>query len=198
MKSKPLSKSPHCHREPEPCLRFTPTAWAKLLCLRDATDAEVGGFGLSDAEDLLLVRDILLVKQEVSSVTVAFDDAAVADLFEDLVAAGCHPEQFARLWMHTHPGSSPLPSSTDEGTFQRVFGECHWSVMFILARTGQTYARLRFGVGPGGGHGDPRGSGLQRALCGLGSTPVAGAVPPAGESGGKPVPAHAPQYLLPR
>ena len=85
-----------------------------------------------------------------SSVTVAFDDAAVADLFEDLVAAGCHPEQFARLWMHTHPGSSPLPSSTDENTFGRVFGECHWSVMFILARTGQTYARLRFGVGPGG------------------------------------------------
>lgn len=148
MKSKPLSKL--YRREPEPCLRFTPSAWAKLLCLRDATDAEVGGFGLSDPDDLLLVRDILLVKQEVSSVSVAFDDAAVADLFEDLVEEGCHPEQFARLWMHTHPGSSPLPSSTDEDTFKRVFGECHWAVMFILARTGHTYARLRFGVGPGG------------------------------------------------
>lgn len=134
----------------EPTLRFTPTAWAKLLCLRDAADAEVGGFGLTSPDDPLLVHDILLVKQEVSSVTVAFDDEAVADLFEDLVAEGRHPEEFARIWVHTHPGSSPNPSGVDEQTFTRVFGTCHWAVMFILARGGQSYARIRFGVGPGG------------------------------------------------
>ena len=39
---------------------------------------------------------------------------------------------------------------TDEETFERVFGRCDWAVMFILARTGKTYARLRFNVGPGG------------------------------------------------
>ena len=69
------------------CLRLTPVAWAKLLCLRDSGDCEVGGFGLTSAEDLLLVQDILLIQQQVSAVTVAFDDTAVADLLEDLVTA---------------------------------------------------------------------------------------------------------------
>ncbi len=60
------------------------------------------------------------------------------------------PEQFARTWLHTHPGDCPTPSMTDEETFNRVFGRCDWAVMFVLARGGQTYARLRFNVGPGG------------------------------------------------
>lgn len=39
---------------------------------------------------------------------------------------------------------------TDEETFARAFGGCDWSVMAILGRTGNTYARLRFPAGPGG------------------------------------------------
>ena len=38
-----------------PSLRFTPTAWAKLLFLRDYGDTEVGGFGIAASDDLLLV-----------------------------------------------------------------------------------------------------------------------------------------------
>ena len=34
--------------------------------------------------------------------------------------------------------------------FARVFGGCDWAVMFVLARSGKTYARLRFNVGPCG------------------------------------------------
>ena len=82
--------------------------------------------------------------------TVAFDDHAVADFFEDQVDLGRKPEQFARIWLHTHPGNSPTPSMTDEATFARVFGACDWAVMAIIAKGGQTYARLRFNVGPGG------------------------------------------------
>ena len=52
--------------------------------------------------------------------------------------------------MHTHPGSSADPSFVDEETFERVFGSCDWALMFIIARSGQTYARLRFNTGPGG------------------------------------------------
>ncbi|MCE9557043.1 MAG: hypothetical protein K8T91_27160, partial [Planctomycetes bacterium] len=43
-----------------------------------------------------------------------------------------------------------MPSSTDEETFRRVFGPCDWSVMAIVARGGESYARLRFNAGPGG------------------------------------------------
>jgi hypothetical protein len=38
---------------------------------------------------------------------------------------------------------------TDEETFARVFGRADWAVMMIVARGGQTYARLQLNVGPG-------------------------------------------------
>ena len=136
------------HRSPS--LRFSPTAWAKLVFLRDITDNEVGGFGITEADDLLFVTDFVLIKQKVTSVSVSFDDDAVADYFEDQVEAGRRPEQFARIWLHSHPGNSPQPSCTDEETFTRVFGSCDWSIMAIVAQDSSTYAKLRFNTGPGG------------------------------------------------
>lgn len=137
-------------RTRRPSLRFSPTAWAKLLCLRDEGPTEVGGFGITSADDLLCVEDVCLIRQSCTVVSVKFDDAAVAEFFEEQVTAGRKPEQFARIWIHTHPGDSASPSHVDERTFRRVFGRCDWAVMFILAQGGQTYARIRYGVGPGG------------------------------------------------
>jgi hypothetical protein len=134
----------------QPALRFSPTAWAKLLYLRDLGETEVGGFGISAADDPLYVEDIELVRQICTGVSVAFDDQAVADFFDRQVDLGRRPEQFARTWVHTHPGNSPEPSMVDEDTFARVFGRTDWALMFILARRGQSYCRLRFNVGPGG------------------------------------------------
>ncbi len=138
------------HESNSTVLRFTPTAWAKLLFFRDYDETEITGFGISAADDLLLIEDFVTIKQEVSVVSVSMEDQAIANYFEDQVDAGRKPEQFGRLWIHSHPGNSPIPSSTDESTFQRVFGHCQWSVMFIIARDGSSYARLRFNVGPGG------------------------------------------------
>ncbi len=131
-----------------PSLRFTPTAWAKLLFMRDYGDTEIGGFGIAASDDLLLVEDVQLVKQVCSWAHVAFDDESVADFFDQQVDARRRPEQFGRIWVHTHPGDCPRPSMTDEETFDRVFGRSDWAVMFILACEGQSYARLRFNVGP--------------------------------------------------
>jgi hypothetical protein len=131
-------------------LRFSPHAWAKLLFLRDRGPTEIGGFGISSEEDPLLVTDIAVPRQNGSYAGVEFEDDAVADLFDEQVDLGRRPDQFARIWVHTHPGDSPCPSGVDEETFRRVFGACDWAVMFILARGGATYARLRFRAGPGG------------------------------------------------
>jgi hypothetical protein len=131
-------------------LRFTPTAWAKLLYLRDAGDTEIGGFGLSRPDDLLQVQDLLLVRQETGPEFVRFDDLAVAELFEQQIDAGRQPAEFGRIWIHTHPGASPRPSLVDEETFARAFGRCDWAVMAILACGGASYARLTWQVGPGG------------------------------------------------
>lgn len=133
-----------------PSLRFSPTSWAKLLFLRDRGETEIGGFGLSAPDDPLLVVDVLTVKQRCTWASVKFDDAAVADLFDDLVDQGLSPTQFGRIWLHTHPGDCPLPSRVDEATFARVFGRTDWSVMGIVAKNDATYARLSFHVGPGG------------------------------------------------
>ena len=133
----------------KPILRFSPTAWAKLLYFRDKTDNEIGGFGISEAEDLLYVRQFITVKQQVSAVSVKFEDEAVAGLFDRQVDLGRKPEQFARIWCHSHPFDSPQPSGVDEETFSRVFGDCQWAVMFILAGNNSCYARLSFNVGPG-------------------------------------------------
>jgi len=131
-------------------LRFSPTAWAKLLYFRDRTDNEVGGFGITRADDLLYVEEFLTVCQEVTCVSVKFDDQAVADFFETQVDLGRRPEQFARLWLHSHPGNSPEPSGTDQDTFARVFGGCQWALMFIIAQSDACHARLDFNIGPGG------------------------------------------------
>lgn len=115
-----------------PRLRFSPTAWAKLLFLRDRGPTEVGGFGITPPDDLLYVQDVRLVRQRCTVVSVAFDDTAVAEFFDEQVDAGRKPEQFGRIWIHTHPADSALPSQLDEETYLRVFGRCDWAVMFIL------------------------------------------------------------------
>ncbi len=133
-----------------PALRFSPTAWAKLVFLRDYGETEVGGFGIAPSDDLLFIEDVQLVNQKCNCVHVSFDDESVADFFDTQVDSRRRPEQFARIWLHTHPADCARPSSTDEETFARVFGKCEWAVMAILAREGQTFARLQFNVGPGG------------------------------------------------
>jgi proteasome lid subunit RPN8/RPN11 len=143
-------RSQAARQPPTPTLRFTPYAWAQLLHLRDRGDTEIGGFGVAWGAELLRIDELALVRQRCSPVTVAFADEAVADYFDGQVAAGRRPEQFARVWIHTHPGDSPLPSGTDEETFARVFGRCDWAVLCILARGGQSYARLEWHRGPGG------------------------------------------------
>lgn len=131
-------------------LRFSPTAWAKLVFLRDRGGTEIGGFALTPPENLLYVQEFLTVKQRTTPASISFDDDSVADLVEAQVDAGRKPEQFLRLWLHTHPGDCPQPSCIDENTFRRVFGRCDWAVMFILAQGGSSYCRLQFNTGPGG------------------------------------------------
>ena len=99
-------------RPRQPTLKFSPTAWAKLLFLRDLGPTDVGGFGISAADDLLRIEDVPLVRQSCTSVTVHFDDAVAADFFDSQVDQGLPPSRFGRVWIHTHPGSSAsAPSS---------------------------------------------------------------------------------------
>lgn len=106
-------------------------------------------FGITPPDDLLLIEDVALIRQRCTPVTTAFDDEAVADFIDEQVDLGRTPEQCCRIWLHTHPGDCPLPSGTDEATFAEAFDGPDWSVMFIIAEGGRTYAQVKFNVGPG-------------------------------------------------
>ena len=122
-------------------IRFTQKAWDTILFYRDISGNEFGAFGIAP-NDRFTVEEIVPVKQTVTSCTVAFDDDSVSDFFCDMAESGLKPEQYGRIWIHTHPGSSPSPSGTDEETFAKCFGKCDWSVMFNLGRTGKVYSRM--------------------------------------------------------
>lgn len=107
----------------------------------------MGGFGIAPADDLLCVEDIRLVRQSCTEITVQFDDHGVADFFDEQIDAGRRPEQVGRIWIHTHPGSCPLPSGIDVETFEHSFGRCDWAVMFILAQSGDCHAELHWRQG---------------------------------------------------
>jgi proteasome lid subunit RPN8/RPN11 len=138
------------HDHPRQRLIFAPLAWLKLQYFCHAGATEIAGFAITGDDDPLRVEEFVTVRQRNSMTTVELDDQAVADFLDRSVDAGLPPERVMRIWIHTHPGSSPEPSQVDEATFTRVFGRCDWAVMVILDRAGHIYARLSFHVGPGG------------------------------------------------
>jgi len=141
-------RSRKCRGE-RPTIRFTPFAWSKLLFLRDCGGTEVSGFGIHATNDLLLIEDVRLVKQQCTSASVQFSDTAAQELLDAAAPDRVRDVRSGCIWIHTHPGDCALPSDTDEETFARCLQAVHWAVMFIIAANGDTYARLQFNVGPG-------------------------------------------------
>ena len=75
-------RSRKCRGE-RPTIRFTPFAWSKLLFLRDCGGTEVSSFGIHATNDLLLIEDVRLVKQQCTSASVQFADTAAQELLEN-------------------------------------------------------------------------------------------------------------------
>ena len=92
-----------------PALRFSPTAWAKLVYYRDRSDAEVAGFGIASDDDPLRVMDLEPVCERSSNMPVVFDERAVADFFAGQVhqiREGMPLVRLTRVWVHSRPGDS--------------------------------------------------------------------------------------------
>jgi hypothetical protein len=124
-------------------LRFSPYAWAKLLFMRDIGGTEVGAKAITRKDDFLYVEDMLFIKQRCSAVLTRFSDSACNQLVLQMHEKGIPQAQFDRVWVHTHPGNSATPSGTDEENLINTYGNADWMIMFILAKGGETYCRLR-------------------------------------------------------
>lgn len=130
-------------------LRWSPYSWAKLLYLRDIGPTEVGGYGLTETDDPLLITDIVLVKQECTSATLEFDTKDSMEFVEKMTDRGLSPFQHSNIFWHSHPGNCPNPSIIDENNFNTNFSHPDWAIFFIIARGGATYCRVRHNIGPG-------------------------------------------------
>jgi len=145
-------------------LRLGPRAYAKLQWFRDRGSTEISGFGLSYRSELLYVADFLTIKQKASAASVEFDDDALNKYLDDMVKVGWHPSEVLRIWLHTHPGNSASPSSTDVATFRDVFGGSDWSIMAILAKGGEFKAKFRYNIQEQGIVGEVFGGGREADL----------------------------------
>lgn len=123
-------------------LTISATAMKKITHLL-TLPTEAGAFGLSRIADPLHILDIAIPHQEVSGVSVSFDDNKIAQYTDEMFVQGWEPCECTRIWIHTHPESIAKPSSTDEQTFQKIFGNYEWSAMVIFPKNGTPYARLK-------------------------------------------------------
>ena len=129
----------------KPTLVFAPAAWAKVkfLC-HHHKETEVAFLLINRPGDPLYIDDVYVPKQEVTAVTYNLAEDALTNYAFDIMDR--YPEggvmASGNMQGHTHPGNSATPSGTDEADFNSGYGR-GWAVMFILARGGETYARLR-------------------------------------------------------
>ncbi len=130
------------------CLRYTPYAWAKLVFLRDVGDTEVGGLGITDVDDPLLVVDVVLLNQRCTAVSCEVEDESLVAHNRAMIGRGQSAYPCSRIWIHTNPNDFAMPGPMDDARFDRLFGQYDWAVMSIVARSGASYSRLQFNVGP--------------------------------------------------
>ena len=120
---------------PSNALKWTRSAYLKLLFMCKAADTEIGGFGITDPLDPLRVIDFELIKAEVTTSFVDFCDVSMAQFQAAQAEKGIHPRQCRRIWVHTHPsGMGATPSGQDRQTFDTYFKDMDYGVMFIMAQ----------------------------------------------------------------
>ena len=123
-----------------PVLSISGILYTKLKYMASQFETEVGYMGIIDDNILL---DAWMPKQECSAASVNFDmedyQKQVAILTDD--PWDYHPNSLSRIWIHTHPGNSATPSSTDEDTFKDDF-HSDWRIMLIFAAQQDEYCRI--------------------------------------------------------
>lgn len=135
--------------DPKLRLIFSVPAWLKLQYLCHLGDTEIGGWGITREDDPLYVEEFEIIKQRCTAVTMKFDPIAISDhMARQFVRHKRQPNNCMRVWIHTHPGGmSAQPSGVDVDTFHTELKN-DWMVMAILAKNGDTFARIAYNKGP--------------------------------------------------
>ena len=100
-----------------PLILFTLSALVKMRVIVDECPQEVGWYGIVEKreENVLVIDDILLLKQEVNGGTCELDESSFAELYQKMVEEGREEDvQKLRFWGHSHAGGGVTPSGQDE------------------------------------------------------------------------------------
>lgn len=99
----------------------------KMELIIDIIDTEVGWYGLVEWQkpDIFKVKDIYLLKQEVTGTFTEIDAMALCDLEDELEKKGLLKEEHLDttglyLWGHSHVNMAPTPSGTDTDTMKKI------------------------------------------------------------------------------
>ncbi len=132
---------------PDVVFTATKDASEKLKFWIDMSFGEFGGFAVTaDPNDRFKITDFIILPQTASGGHADLDNMAIAKYTCKMVKSGLQPNQFSRIWFHTHGGSGyfgPHSSTDDDNTFVRAFGQCDWSVMLIFNDAYSVYMELQ-------------------------------------------------------
>ena len=99
-------------------IRFTPDTYARLRLYVELCPSEIGGLGeVRPDGDGLLVTELCLLDQRVSSSETELQPEAVLHLLHEYLKEGRDPAAL-RLWWHSHAEHEVEWSETDEATIQ--------------------------------------------------------------------------------
>ncbi|MBN1119788.1 MAG: Mov34/MPN/PAD-1 family protein [Anaerolineae bacterium] len=141
----PADLSQESWRIHKPALSIPPYLLARIFAYADTClGFEVSGFGLVDVSDnrrRIVVEDVFLLKQRVTTSSVHIEPADMADFLSQMVTQGYDVGRL-RFWFHSHGTMPAFHSATDMETLHQALGNAPWFVSLVVNNSGQMDARL--------------------------------------------------------
>jgi hypothetical protein len=125
---------------PQVSIAILPTAKHKLDAYIQGCRFEISGFGEAVVvPGGVLITDILLMEQEVSSASTAITPAALAAYIFDAIEQGKDPSKL-KVWWHSHPWGGLFWSGTDTASIDAFNNG--WMISIVGCHKGNYKSRL--------------------------------------------------------
>jgi hypothetical protein len=123
-----------------PRVYILPEAKSKLDLYIKLCKYEISGLGsVIKRDDVMLIQDIFLFKQVVTSGSTDLNEEAISNFLLETVKAGLDPETL-KLWWHSHGNGGCFWSGTDTSTIELFKNE--WMISIVGNRQGDYQTRV--------------------------------------------------------